>query len=460
MLVNDSMYGIIKAFKYDLKMYNVFYFTADAKNNIVKASGVIIMPSNPIESPASLLSYQHGTMLQKIEPFTVSSGAEAGFAAALASASWSVVLVPDHLGLGAAALGQVELIHPYCQWESNARTDGDMIKAVKTLFQSPKFKEEKPPALNNRLLLTGYSEGGYLTLGLHRELEANPEHYGLESNSPVTASAPMEGPYSLSDVMVGTLLADTEFPAPYFAPYLLVTYNNNYDVYKTPGEYLKPPYDTTLPRLFNGFYSSDDVNSAMPKVVKNILSADVLSKFKVKKGPFALVLKKNDLADPPLDTEYTLKSPVLLVHGNGDELVPYNNGQKAYDYFIYMKKANVFGKPLPITTEMRTFKKLANTPFHASFAPYAVQAAWEWLNAQDHAACFFEWAENSYSHLFSTNQGKATTQFSSQWIYRYYPGSDTYLGGSTEDGHVYYMENGVMHDAGSIDDALATAHCP
>ena len=380
-LLSEGMKDMTDHIQYDLKIYKVMYWTVDTEDKPVLASGVVIIPSLPANQNASLLSYVHGTMLQKTESFSVSNSAELGFAATFAATDGRVVLGPDHLGLGAAAVSQTKLIHPYCQWKSNAKTDGDMIPAVKALLKKAEFQSEKPPVLNNNLLLTGYSEGGYLTLGLHRELEANPTKYGFAAGAnPVTASVPMDGPFSLSEVMATALLTDDEYSVPYFAPYLLVTYNKVYGIFEKDSDYLVDPYDKTLPPLINGEHSSAEVNKAMPDVVKEILPEKIQVNLRARDGKLPAKLKLNDFANPSPDSEsYTIKTPVLLVHGSADDLVPYQNSEKTY-FYLKNKEAPVNFKPLGSTWLQWGLHWI--TPYHVTYAPYAVGQSWAWLKTK------------------------------------------------------------------------------
>lgn len=72
--------------------------------------------------------------------------------------------------------------------------------------------------------------------------------------------------------------------------------------------------------------------------------------------------------------------------------------------------------------------------------------------------CFFNWAENNYSQLFSP-KGSAS-QTLSPYIYRYYPATNSYLGISSNDSHVYYVgPNGRLLDVGPLSTWFASAGC-
>ncbi|MBS4098826.1 MAG: hypothetical protein KGZ83_18545 [Sulfuricella sp.] len=82
------------------------------------------------------------------------------------------------------------------------------------------------------------------------------------------------------------------------------------------------------------------------------------------------------------------------------------------------------------------------------------------LAAVNPADCLFNWAESYYSALFVPAGSASVTM--APYYYRYYPGTQSYLGTSSADGHVYYLgpaSNNALTDVGPISGLLATAGC-
>ncbi len=74
-------------------------------------------------------------------------------------------------------------------------------------------------------------------------------------------------------------------------------------------------------------------------------------------------------------------------------------------------------------------------------------------------ACILDWAETAYPGLFSP-AGSATTQVASPYTYRYYPATNSYVGFSSADNHVYFKgSNGVLQDEGPISNWTGKAGC-
>lgn len=366
--------------KYDLRLYSVSYYTEDAKGRIVPTAGVVIIPVTPAGTKVPLISFQHGTMLEEKQAPTVSNGPELGMAVAMASSSGFMMSVPDHLGLGFEALKHPDQYHPYCQWAPLGRDNGDMLVAVQSLLKDPTFQGavKDLPAPNGQLFLTGYSEGGYLTLGLHRELEAHPEQYG---NLKVTGSAPLSGPYAISTTMLQKLMERQPFASPYFAPYLLVTLNQTYGIFASPDQYLASPYDQTIPRLIDGKHPDVEVNKAMPQFIEDMLIPSVRSDLKSARGELFRTLQANDLTGGD-GSGYSLEAPVHLVHGAVDDLVPRGNTEKAMQYFKgTLLKNNVDSEYLESNAIMWAAHQ-AGQPYHVLYAPVAMGASLEWLNSK------------------------------------------------------------------------------
>ena len=74
------------------------------------------------------------------------------------------------------------------------------------------------------------------------------------------------------------------------------------------------------------------------------------------------------------------------------------------------------------------------------------------------ADCLFNWAERFYPQLFAPAGG--TSLVFQGYYYRQYNATNSYVGISTLDNHVYYIgPNGALQDVGALQGWLATAGC-
>ncbi|MFZ2171831.1 MAG: amidohydrolase family protein [Methylococcaceae bacterium] len=72
--------------------------------------------------------------------------------------------------------------------------------------------------------------------------------------------------------------------------------------------------------------------------------------------------------------------------------------------------------------------------------------------------CLFTWAEGNYPGLFAP--AGAFTQVSGVYTYRNYPASNSYMGVSSADNHVYYMgADGLLQNEGPLSNWLPMAGC-
>lgn len=80
------------------------------------------------------------------------------------------------------------------------------------------------------------------------------------------------------------------------------------------------------------------------------------------------------------------------------------------------------------------------------------------LSAQPNTQCLFAWAEGQYPATFAASN--RYTKFFEPYTYRHYSVSDSYLGVSSVDHHVYFMgPDRVLQDQGSFFDWVSTAGC-
>jgi hypothetical protein len=304
--------GIPLTARYGVDCYKVIYETIDPLGGRTTASGGLFLPQQTGKN-WPLCSFSHSTVTQTNDVPSVSLTQDAFAGVAFASAGY-VSVVADLLGLGSSPG-----LHPYLHARSEATASVDMLRAARNYCASNGI------GLNGQLFLAGYSEGGHTEMALHRELE----RYHTNEFT-VTASAPMAGPYDMSGVELNDILSPRCPPNPYYAAYVLVAYQSVYSLEPSWTDLLVPPYDTTIPPLFNGNTSGSILNSNMPACkVSSILVPAVLSSLTNDPGsPLYQALRDNDL--------YRWKpvAPVRLYHCSGDLDVLPANSQIAYSNFV------------------------------------------------------------------------------------------------------------------------------
>jgi len=302
---------------YDVSIYNIIYETIDPKGEPTVASGALVIPD--IDVPKAWISYQHGTVIKKDD--VPSRGSQELLIGIIYSANTGAITsMPDYLGLGDGPG-----MHPYVHGKSQATAAIDMIRAGKRICSDMDIP------VNDKLLIFGYSQGGHATMALHKEIE---ENYTNEFT--ITASAPMAGPYDISGYQAATFEDELTYSVPYYLPYLLLGYNEAYDLYDSPSDFFESPYDELLPPLFDGLSGGGAINAVMPDIPSHIVKADVFEDFKYNYNhPFRVALEKNDLWD------WKPEAPMHICHCTGDTQVFYENSLVAYNSFRDKGKEDV-----------------------------------------------------------------------------------------------------------------------
>ncbi len=237
----------------EIDAYQLVYYTPDPHGVLQKVSGIVFIPKSSEGSAgtfqAPMLSYQHGTMVYRgSSPSLNLLYTEDIFGMIFAQKYGYIVCMADYPGLGINTNQQ-----PYCT-ETVSQSSADMLVAV-TEFLSQHYSGGA--RWDGELGLIGYSEGGYVTMSLAQRLQ---EEYA--GQFPVSAAAPLDGPYSLSEAMLFVMRQHAPFKEPYFLPLVL----NGYDaVYAE---------TTTVFSIFNSVKAAapgvaDGYNTVLYQMVNN-----------------------------------------------------------------------------------------------------------------------------------------------------------------------------------------------
>ncbi|WP_242920927.1 alpha/beta hydrolase family protein [Pontibacter liquoris] len=295
--------------KYDVDIYKLVY-TTTYQGKAIQASGLVCVPKG-MSTPAPILSMQHGTIFAEQE--APSHYERLSDQQLLASAGY-VTLIPDYIGFGESK----QIFHPYFDQRHSALAVIDMIKAAKLLCK------EKDVALNDKLFLTGYSEGGYVTLAAQQEIETNAVH-GLK----VTASAAGAGGYDVLG-LVGMVTSGVPYYFPVSIAYLLQAYNYTYTWHRPLTDMFQNPYASELPKLFNGVNTGMAINEKLPQDIRKLLSPTFYAALQDNSQELRLKRALYVNSFP----EWTPQSPTRLYHGTNDIIIPFQNSKETYQRFV------------------------------------------------------------------------------------------------------------------------------
>lgn len=220
------------------------YRTVGGKGEATNATAAVMMPSGTdaaCNGPRPIVLYAHGTTTDRnyniakfVDPDNAASG-EGATVAAMFAARGYIVVAPNYAGYDKSALAY----HPYLNGEQNGREMVDALAAARKAL----------PAIGGAsdagtLLVTGYSQGGYVALAAHREMQA--------IGRPPTASAPLSAPSAISLLIDATFLGAPALGGTAFLPLLASSWQQQFgNVYNNTNDIFEAQYaagiDTLLP---------------------------------------------------------------------------------------------------------------------------------------------------------------------------------------------------------------------
>jgi pimeloyl-ACP methyl ester carboxylesterase len=293
----------------DIVVHKVTYRTS-LQDKSIKASGLVYLPKTAGNYP--VMSFQNGTNTLNSDAPSESPNSENWFMLESLASMGFIVVVPDYIGFGESA----NLNHPYLHAESTTQSILDMLRAVNELTAEDKV-EAKP---TKDLFIFGYSQGGWATMQLQREIEKkHSEEFDL------VASSCAAGPYSIG-FMSDFIIKSTEYPMPYFLGYLLNSYHS-LKLYPNPlSDLFQEPYASKIPTLYNGTNEGGTINAALTKKMADLLTPEFRTGFDTD-TKFS-VLKSAFIANSVVP--WNISTPTRLYHGSADELIPVSLSNKMF----------------------------------------------------------------------------------------------------------------------------------
>ncbi len=327
---------------YTVEAVSVEYYTVDATGNIILVSGAIMVPQGASDLP--LASVQHGTETKRDLVASVSylNSVEGVIGLAMASLGYLVV-IPDYPGFGVS-----NVMHPYMHTASLVPSVIDFLRAGRT------YCSENGVGLDDRLFLSGYSEGGFVTLLAQKEIE---ENYSTEFN--LTAVAPMAGPYDLTGMMELIFQTDN-YSTPAYIGYFFTAYNEIYN-WNRLDEIFAAPYAALMPSLYNGSQTWGQIVNQLPATFGELMEPDFVEGYADgEEQEFITAVQENTILN------WLPQTPIHFFHGDADQIVPIQNVYTAMNSFNALGATDIQLTVIPGGT-------------HASAGPEAVIGAIEWF---------------------------------------------------------------------------------
>ena len=207
--------------------------------------------------------------------------------------------------------------------ETSATTVIDLLRAAKS------YLDDEGILTDGSLYLTGYSQGGIVTMATHHEMERN---YSTEFQ--VTASAPLAGAYDLTMTMDSIFSRET-YIKPVLIAQLLYTYDHYY-AWDRLDEFFKAPYASAIPGYFDGTMTLDGINLKLTGTLTDLIKDEFLLEYwGGTETALMQAMEENSLLN------YTPVAPVRFFHAAADKTVPPQNSLAAKAYYESNGKKNV-----------------------------------------------------------------------------------------------------------------------
>ena len=238
------------------------------------------------------------------------------------------VIMPDYVGYG---LSRDEL-HPYLHWRSAAQTAVDLLNCMPELLDYYGYSYPKD------VVVTGYSQGGAVALGVARMIE---ENYHQENDWSVRKLYAGAGPYDPAGTYLFSMERN-EMGIPAAIPLIVMGLNDAYELGFTLDEFfLDPLLSNYEDWVVSKEYTVGQINQLMGStIMSELMTEDALTLDSPQADMLYEVLLWNS------NVGYDLQAPAYFLHSLEDEVVPLLNSinleeqmpdkeEKTFDFDYY-----------------------------------------------------------------------------------------------------------------------------
>jgi Secretory lipase len=225
----------------DIAVYHIRYETVGGANEPTTASAALMVPAggaSPCGGPRPIVLYAHGTTTDRafnIADLQNSTNVEGLILAAFFASQGYIVVAPNYAGYDTSTLPY----HPYLIADQQSK---DMIDALTAARAALEITSLLGTSDDGKLYITGYSQGGYVAMATQRAMEA--------AGMPVTAAAPMSGPYALAAFVDAVFFGEVNASATVSSTLLVTAYQKAYgDMYASPLDVFEAAYATGIETL-------------------------------------------------------------------------------------------------------------------------------------------------------------------------------------------------------------------
>ena len=315
----SELQSSVSHFDYDVSVHRITY-PVQHRGGTITASGVIAIPKDL--KGASILLDNHGTLQRST--FAPSLAGQGDFVYSFmefASAGY-IVFAPDYIGFGES----VQEFHPWLLAEPG-------IEAIVEIIQSGReWLDENEVDYNDRIFMTGFSQGANMGLAAQRSIEQNQPQINLVASSLNSGAYDMD--YTFTRRILGTTAAEALAGA-----YIIVALSEFYDWKEPMSTYFKEPYaveiqnmlDASVP-FIDSFFSTNQLSTDFANGTlshENLYQESFLTDFRDNpSNPVKLRLIENNVHI------WGPTTPMILYYGKDDSSTYFQNSINAHEKLI------------------------------------------------------------------------------------------------------------------------------
>jgi hypothetical protein len=209
-----------------------------------------------------------------------------------------IYIAPDYLGLGDSTVPR----HRYFHAATEASSAVDLLAASRDVLRKLHVRRD------HKLFTFGFSQGGHAALALQRRLE--------REDVDVTATATAGGVFDVERFFLSSIADEETVTLPLYVSYLLLAYDDVYDVYRRRSVVFRRPYAATVPGLFDMQHFFDDVLAGLPPTSRELLRPSYHAKVSNDPtNPLRVRLRQNAV------DRWRPMAPIRVYHSPDDEEV-------------------------------------------------------------------------------------------------------------------------------------------
>lgn len=319
---DESVYKVMKKlYRFTHKHYVTFpvaYWSTDPQGDSLLVSGRVYLPKRRDLNGIVIANH-----------YTICSDAEApsntiAMESVLTMKGYAVIM-PDYVGYGLSR----DEVHPYLHWRSAAQTAVDLLNCM------PELLDYYGYSYPIDVVVSGYSQGGAVALGVTRMLEE------LDSTWIVHKLYAGAGPYDPAGTYLYSMERD-EMGIPAAIPMIVMGLSDAYDMeVELEDFFLEPLLSNYEDWILSKEYTVSEINRLMGStIMSELMTEDALRLDSPQADMLYKLLLRNS------NVGYDLQSPAYFLHSLDDEVVPMLNtinlqeqmpdeSGKTYDYNHY-----------------------------------------------------------------------------------------------------------------------------